>query len=165
MEFMIALIIFGISVAVYKDAQAKQISRPARWGIGVSLLFIIILPLYLFKRNKIAGSGEVLTEAEGIQGGKNLKPVGAYALMFVLSFLAPLLGFFKGELPECNSPEVANVITDLLNGQQFSNAAQVSYDKIDEVRHCNLTTADHVFSYTVKWYSEDKDQFVVKFEN
>jgi hypothetical protein len=45
MEFMIALIIFGISVAVYKDAQAKQISRPARWGIGVSLLFIIILPV------------------------------------------------------------------------------------------------------------------------
>jgi hypothetical protein len=55
MEFMIALIIFGISVAVYKDAQAKQISRPARWGIG-DLYSLLSFYLYLFKRNKIAGS-------------------------------------------------------------------------------------------------------------
>lgn len=52
MEFLVALIIFGLSVAVYKDALAKNIARPARWGIGVAFIFIIFLPLYLFKRKK-----------------------------------------------------------------------------------------------------------------
>ncbi|MCL0587560.1 hypothetical protein [Klebsiella pneumoniae] len=165
MEFLVALIIFGLSVAVYKDALAKNIARPARWGIGVAFIFIIFLPLYLFKRKKIAGSALEITDAPGIHGGKNLNPLAAYILMFVLSFIGPFLGFVKGDLPGCNSPEVASVITKLLSGQQFSDAAQVSYDKVDEIRHCNLTTSEQVFSYTVKWYSEDKDQFVVKFDN
>lgn len=166
MEFLFALIIFGVAVAIYKDAIAKKIANPARWGIGTALIFFIIIPLYLFKRKKLVGSALSENEvAEGIQGGKNVSPFAAYALMFILAFLAPAISFYKGELPNCDSSEVHGVVSDLLHGEKFSEPAQMSYDRINEVRHCNLTVSDRVFSYTVKWYSEAKDQFVVQFDN
>lgn len=166
MEFLFALIIFGVSVAIYKDAIANKIARPARWGIGTAFIFFIVIPLYLFKRKKLAGSALSEDEVtEGIQGGKNVSPFAVYALMFVLAFLAPAISFYKGDLPNCDSSEVHSVLSDLLHGENFSEPAQMSYDKINETRHCNLTVSGRVFSYTVKWYSEAKDQFVVQFDN
>lgn len=166
MEFLIALIIFGASVAVYKDAITNNIARPARWGIGSAFIFFIVIPLYLFKRKKLIGSAlSESDDASSVQGGKNVSPLSVYVLMFIFAFIAPVINFYKGDLPGCDSSDVHSVLTELLNGEKFSEPAQMSYDRVNAVRHCNLTVSDRVFSYTVKWYSEEKDQFVVQFEN
>ncbi|EOC1121557.1 hypothetical protein AAAW43_003341 [Cronobacter sakazakii] len=74
MEFLIALIIFGASVAVYKDAITNNIARPARWGIGSAFIFFIVIPLYLFKRKKLIGSAlSESDDASSVQGGKNVR--------------------------------------------------------------------------------------------
>lgn len=167
MEYIIALVIFVLSVAVYKDARTNKIANPERWGVGVAFFIIIVLPLYLIRRKKLLGSSETYNrDANAWQKGKKeVSPIAAYTLMFALAFLAPAISFIKGELPSCDSIEVKSVLSDLLGGDDFSDTEQTSYERIAEIRHCNLTKSDRVFSYTVKWYSDKKDQFMVQFDN
>ncbi|EAS0140674.1 hypothetical protein NCQ93_004116 [Salmonella enterica] len=166
MEYIFAALIFALSVWVYKDARTRNIANPERWGVGTAFIFIIIAPLYFFKRKKLQGTSESYNKDDNVwqKNKKEVSPLGAYFLMFVLAFLAPAIGFFKGDLPACDSIEVHSVLNDLLNGATFSDAAQIDYDRFGEIRHCNMTTSDRVFSYTVKWYSDKKEQFVVQFE-
>ncbi|MBN3237688.1 hypothetical protein H5A46_10085 [Pectobacterium versatile] len=162
MEFLIGLIIFGASVAIYRDAVSNEIANPIRWGVGSAFIFIIVIPIYLFKRKKIIGSAKAYALAQH-NSQRQIAPSGAYFLMFIVAFIAPVWGFLKGDLPACDSRDVAVVITKLLDGAKYAAPAQVSYDRVAEVRNCNLTMSDRVFSYTVSWYSDSKDQFVVQF--
>jgi hypothetical protein len=53
------VIIFIISIIlVYKDAKYLGAKNPESWAIGVLLLWIIILPMYIFKRKSLANQEE-----------------------------------------------------------------------------------------------------------
>lgn len=166
MEYIFAALIFLLSVWVYKDARSRNIANPERWGVGTSFIFIVVAPLYFFRRKKLQGTADTYNRDDNVWQKDKKEPSawGAYLLMFVLAFLAPAIGFVKGDLPACDSSDVHSVLNKLLNGADFSDTEQINYEKLSEIRHCNLTTSDRVFSYTIKWYSDKKDQFVVEFD-
>lgn len=162
-NFVISIVIFIVAIAVYKDAKNHAINGAAKWGVGVSFIWFAILPIYLFKRKKMIKEAVSDSEINGTLDEKPISPFAATALMFVLSFSVFFIGLYKGELPSCESAEVSDVVAKLLNSRDFSDQAQTSYEKISEIRHCNLTMNGNVFPYTVSWYSEAKDNFVVQF--
>lgn len=162
-NFVISIVIFIVAIAVYKDAKKHEIDSAAKWGVGVSFIWFAILPVYLFKRKKMIKEAARESEVPGKRDEKPISPLAATILMFVLSFSVFFIGLYKGELPSCESPEVTDVVAKLLNTRDFSDQAQTSYEKISEIRHCNLTMNGNVFPYTVSWYSESKDNFVVQF--
>ncbi|WP_405424353.1 hypothetical protein [Pantoea stewartii] len=163
-NLIICTLIFAAAVYVYRDARKHNIELASRWGVGVAVVWILVLPLYLFKRKKLIKEAQQDASDTDLSGNEKSKsPIAIFSLMFICSFLVFFVGFFKGDLPGCSSPEVTDVVSKLLHTRDFSNQAQGSYEKISEIRHCNLTMNGNVYSYTVTWYSEDKDNFLVKF--
>lgn len=138
-NFVISIVIFIVAFAVYKDAKKNKINGAAKWGIGVSFIWFLILPIYLFKRKKLIKEAANGSEISDNGDGNPISPFAATILMFVLSFSVFFIGFYKGELPSCESPEVTDVVSKLLSSHDFSDQAQTSYEKISEIRHCNLT--------------------------
>lgn len=55
------LVVMGIFIAsiiaVYKDAKTLGAQNPVMWAVGVFLLWIIMLPVYIFKRKSLANQG------------------------------------------------------------------------------------------------------------
>ena len=98
MEFLIALIIFGASVAVYKDAIANNIARPARWGIGSAFIFFIVIPLYLFKRKKLIGSALPKWTDSIISSMWRRKAAPAYAKRSRIRFTADMSTTMRGTM-------------------------------------------------------------------
>lgn len=162
-NFVISILIFVVAISVYKDAKSHAINGAAKWGVGVAFIWFAILPIYLFKRKEMIKEVTSESEVTDKMDEKSISPFAATALMLVLSFTVFFIGLYKGDLPSCESPEVTDVVTELLSSRDFSDQAQTSYEKLSEIRHCNLTMNGNVLPYTVSWYSEAKDNFVVQF--
>lgn len=71
MEYIFAALIFALSVWVYKDARTRNIANPERWGVGTAFIFIIIAPLYFFKRKSFRELVNPTTKM--IMSGKRIK--------------------------------------------------------------------------------------------
>ncbi|EMG3143395.1 hypothetical protein RHR88_000422 [Klebsiella pneumoniae] len=76
-----------VSIYVYRDAMSKRIAYPERWGVGVALSFFIFLPLYLVVRKDFQGTDDELNDWHS--GYRDANPVLVYAVIFILSLLAP----------------------------------------------------------------------------
>lgn len=157
MQFFIGVVFFISSAYVFHDANKRKISNQLGWAAGTALLWPIVLPLYFFKRKKLTDT--VVTEEN-----KN-SHVKGYALLFVLSFGMYAVNFYNGWLPDCDSSKVHGVLSNILDTREFTDTAQQSYERINEVRHCNLSMSGRIYSYTVRWYSEDKNRFLVQMAN
>ncbi|EOI6869287.1 hypothetical protein ACMVR4_000652 [Yersinia enterocolitica] len=173
MELIFSLILLISALWVMKDAHNNRLNHPIRWGIGTVLLWIIVLPIYLIKRKKLIA--EQRTKNEGtssLNDKKNVweREVGSTNLwaggivIFIVAFAPYAWQVWNGELPKCDSSDVHGLLTQLLPDTAFSNPAQYDYERMNEVRHCNLTIDNGIRSFTVKWYSDAREEFVVKFE-
>ncbi|EOI6423996.1 hypothetical protein ACMU9U_000861 [Yersinia enterocolitica] len=165
MVFVICLLIFIGAFWVMKDAYNNQLDSPVKWGIGVAFIWIIFLPLYLIRRKKLIANQQMVNNASSSLNEPrqtNLWP--GIIITLLVAFIPYGLSIINGELPKCDATEVNDVLTDLLPGVDFSNPAQYDYEKMSEIRHCNLTIDNRIHSFTVKWYSDAKEQFVVKFD-
>ncbi|WP_057617632.1 hypothetical protein [Yersinia frederiksenii] len=173
MELIPSVILLVSALWVMKDAHNNQLNHPVRWGIGTAILWIIVLPIYLIKRKKLIteqkmrnGAISSLNDRSTIWGTEkdstNLWAGGAF--IFIAAFAPYAWGVWNGALPKCDSSDVDKVLTQLLPNTVFSNPAQYDYERINEVRHCNLTIDNGIHSFTVKWYSDTREEFVVKFE-
>jgi len=163
MELCFGIIFFISAIYVFNDACKRKIPTALRWAVGTALIWIAVFPLYFILRKKL-NSSENLSGGEENENTKTNK-LACYGMLFVLSFAMYGINFYRGWLPNCGSHEVRHVLSDLLDNAEFSNPAQNSYERINEIRHCNITIADRIYSYTVTWYSEAKDRFIVKFDN
>ncbi|ELI8022861.1 hypothetical protein RSF09_003893 [Yersinia enterocolitica] len=173
MELIPSLILLVSALWVMKDAHNNYLNHPVRWGIGTAILWIIVLPIYLIKRKKLITEQKMRNEAisslndrpnicEGEKDSTNLWAGGA--VIFIAAFAPYAWGVWNGELPKCDSSDVHGLLTQLLPDTTFSNPAQYDYERMNEVRHCNLTIDNGIRSFTVKWYSDAREEFVVKFE-
>lgn len=157
MQLFFGIVFFISSAYVFHDANKRKISNQLGWAAGTALLWPIVMPLYFFKRKKLTDT-VVTTE------NRHSQPK-AYALLFILSFGLYAVNFYNGWLPDCDSAKVQGVLTSILDDQSFTDTAQQSYERFSEVRHCNLSMSGRIYSYTVRWYSEDKDRFLVQMAN
>lgn len=167
MELCFGIVFFISAIYVFNDASKRKIPTALRWAVGTALIWIVVFPLYFILRKKL-NSAENSNESEKNvweSGNKTPNKLACYAMLFVLSFAMYGINFYRGWLPSCDSTELRHVLSDLLDKAEFSNPAQNSYEKINEIRHCNITISDRIYSYTVTWYSEAKDRFIVKFDS
>ncbi len=167
MEFSFGVIFFISAIYVFIDASKRNIPTALRWSILTALVWLLAFPFYLIVRKKLKTNNIPSDVGGDVEINSNNAPYrpAIYALLFVLSFAMYGVNFYRGWLPSCDSKEVHSVLKDLLDNAAFSNPAQNSYEKLNEIRHCNITLADRIYSYTVTWYSESKDRFIVKFDN
>ncbi|OCJ24589.1 hypothetical protein [Serratia sp. 14-2641] len=169
MNLAISIIVCFSALWVIYDASKNKLQSPVAWGLSILFLWFIALPVYLFKRKKMivnaTGFHESGVEDNAWHLNKRQTPAWVgYALVIAFSVGYYSWNLSKGELPLCESKEVAEVLSKIVDGDSISNPAQYSYEMFNEVRHCNLMINDTPRSFTVKWYSEDKDQFLVKFD-
>lgn len=94
-NFVISIVIFIVAFAVYKDAKKNKINGAAKWGVGVSFIWFLILPIYLFKRKKLIKEATNESEISDNGDGNPISPFAATILMFVLSFSVFFIGFYK----------------------------------------------------------------------
>ncbi|OVZ95229.1 hypothetical protein CBW58_00245 [Yersinia frederiksenii] len=173
MELIPSLILLASSLWVMKDAHDNHLNHPVRWGIGTAFLWIIVLPIYLIKRKKLIVEQRMRNEASSSLNDRvtiwgtekdstNLWAGGAF--ISIVAFAPYVWAVWSGELPKCNSSDVHEVLTQLLPDTAFSNPAQYDYERTNEIRHCNLTIENGIHSFTVKWYSDAREKFVVRFD-
>lgn len=166
--FFTIVVCFSALWVIY-DSSKNKLQSPVAWGISTLFIWIIALPVYLFKRKKMVVNAKRFYES-GVDDtdwhiNKRQTPTWVgYVLVITFSVGYYSWGLSKGGLPQCDSNEVAKLLSKMVDGDSISNQAQYSYEMFNEVRHCNVVVNGAPRSFTVKWYSEDKDQFLVKFD-
>ncbi|MGU5697913.1 hypothetical protein ACV1D9_12190 [Aeromonas allosaccharophila] len=156
MTLLIGLVVLACAVWVLFDSHKKGARNPAGWAVFVAVIWIIALPYYLYKRNKL----EPATQ----EPAPSNRWIGL-AIVVVLVGGMTFNTLRQEALPACEAPEVVEVLGKLLNGMAVSNPAQrPESEEFGAVRLCNATVADRILPYRVTWYSDDKVQFVVNLE-
>ena len=156
MTLLIGLVVLACAVWVLFDSHKKGARNPAGWAVFVAVIWIIALPYYLYKRNK-------LEPAEQAPSPSN-RWIGL-AVVVVLVGGMTFNTMRQEALPACDAPEVVEVLGKLLNGMAVSNPAQrPDSEEFGAARLCNATVAERIQPYRVTWYSNDKVQFIVNLE-
>ncbi|MEG0010380.1 MAG: hypothetical protein RR721_20230 [Aeromonas sp.] len=156
MTLLIGLVVMACAIWVLFDSHKKGAKNPAGWAVFVAVIWIIALPFYLYKRNK-------LEPAEQAPAASN-RWIGL-AIVVVLVGGTTFNTMSKESLPACEDPEVVKVLGKLLNGMTVSNPAQrPESEDFGAIRQCNATVAEHIQPYRISWYSNDKVQFIVHLE-
>ncbi|MGY4028259.1 hypothetical protein ACW5WQ_20295 [Aeromonas rivuli] len=156
MTLLIGLVVLACAVWVLFDSYKKGARNPAGWAVFVAVIWFIALPYYLYKRNK-------LEPAEQQPAASN-RWIGLVAVVVLVGgFTFNTMN--KEALPACDTPEVVEVLSKLLNGMVIANPAQrPESEDFGAVRLCNATVAERIQPYRVSWYSNDKVQFIVHLE-
>ena len=164
----IHLFVFFCAIWVMTDATKNGITLPSRWGFGTVALWFIVFPAYLFKRKRLIKEAQQLSSTSEpdvnvwTKDKKEPSKFVSYLVIFAIAAGSYTYWLSKGELPSCSSAEVAGVLDKLVNGAPYSKQAQESYETISEIRHCNMMVYEQIVTYTVSWYSEKKDQIIVR---
>ncbi|KIQ84357.1 hypothetical protein [Aeromonas sp. L_1B5_3] len=156
MTLFIGLVVLACAVWVLFDSHKKGARNPAGWAVFVAVIWIIALPYYLYKRNKLEPAAQAPAPRNRWIG---------LAVVVVLVGGMTFNTMRQEALPACDAPEVVEVLGKLLNGMAVSNPAQrPDSEEFGAARLCNATVAERIQPYRVTWYSDDNVQFIVNLE-
>ncbi|WP_139835237.1 hypothetical protein [Aeromonas hydrophila] len=156
MTLLIGFVVLACAVWVLFDSHKKGARNPAGWAVFVAVIWIIALPYYLYKRNKLEPAAQ--------EPAPSNRWIGL-AVVVVLVGGMTFNTMRQEALPACDAPEVVEVLGKLLNGMAVSNPAQrPDSEEFGAARLCNATVAERIQPYRVTWYSNDKVQFIVNLE-
>lgn len=141
------------------NKKGKKETAPGVMFLGSLVLWIAFFPISFVRRNRITGPN-----------------LSLYALVVAVLFVAgPLLYSYlvPPGLPKCDSPDVKEVIQDmvrrspLLAGSvtRIDGHQELSYDAANQKRvgQCTLHSANDqdTFKFTVEWQGNDRMRFLV----
>ena len=156
MTLLIGLVVLACAVWVLFDSHKKGARNPAGWAVFVAVLWIIALPFYLYKRNKLA-------PAEQVPAASN-RWIGLTVVVLIVGGMT-YNAMSKDALPACDAPEVMQVLGKLLNGAAVANPAQrPESEEFGAMRLCNATVAERILPYRITWYTDERLQFIVNIE-
>lgn len=173
--FTLAFVIASSYWVLFDAKKHKMGSResdtpsPYRILFGCLILWILIVPYYLFKRKDfIRRSVEFPNEKDE----NAIVKVAAYAVT-VLIVIIQLNFFLTGDVSKCDAKEVTTLVSEIAHenygsGYAFSNFGQVGYDHSNEVRYCRASWSNAeksgVIDFTVEWYDENRENIYVSFK-
>ena len=106
MTLLIGLVVLACAVWVLFDSHKKGARNPAGWAVFVAVIWIIALPYYLYKRNKLAPADKAPAPSNRWVG---------LVLVVVLVGATTFNAMRQEALPACASPEVTEVLGRLLS--------------------------------------------------
>lgn len=156
MTLIICLVVLASAIWVLFDSHKKGARNPAGWAVFVAVIWIVALPFYLYKRNKLEPAAQAPAPSNRWIG---------LAIVLVLVGGMTFNTVSKEALPDCAAPEVVDVLSKLLNGMDVTSPAQrPESEEFGAERLCNAMVAERIQPYRISWYSNDKVQFIVHLE-
>lgn len=87
--------------------------------------------------------------------------IGIFCLAMAF-YVSPFYDKLIGDLPECDAPEVQKMLTNIYPLSTLKDIEQYNNEKLKGIRYCRVTADGHISSFTISWYGDKHDKFVVK---
>ena len=177
-------VIFATAIGIYIDATANKIGKiPGRrsminnsagmWAVGTILLWIVVFPLYLFKRGKLIELAKETPVPANNRAG----------VIVLMSFIGCAWIVFTWvantgiQLPACDSLDTNRVLGKIINSQPQSvqsgmrfvavnDVVERGYNAAEGIRVCAgtlITTGGEMpIQFNVYWEDETTGSFLVQ---
>ena len=168
---LVSPVFFLTAVWVWFDANKKGARNPGGWVLAVSLIWIVMFPLYLWKRGKFS---EVQGESQNHEGIKVWVAIPLAAVIASYPYIKAAINYYQSEqfqvdsrsVPECNDEGVIAKLSQLVGNGKIEDPVEIGTDSDTgtSVRSCKAIAWNSVVGYSVSWYDDQRTRYVISFQ-